>query len=392
MSICLDIQWTKVCEGDRAIMLKENISSTQLFTLIVNLLLGSSIVVGIGKDAQQNGWIAILIAMFIGVGLMLFYFSLLQKLPNKNLYEIMEFCFTRKIAVVLSIVYVTYFIYISTRVIRSFGEMITAAIMPQTPMEVIILSFICILAYVLYLGLEVLGRISEIFSPYIYFFLLSLLFLLPISGVVRFYRLQPILGEGWQPVFKAIFPSLLVFPFGELIVFTIILSSIRELKKGHKLSLFAVLIASALLIIGTMLMVVSLGTNVYQSSSFPLLSAARLVSIGEVLERLDSIVVFIMILGVFIKSALFLYCSLKGLEYIFRLPYRYFVFPISIFAAAFTLLNAANYGEHMEKSSYTLTSQFHMLMQFLIPGITFIFLMRKVKKMKSNNGQTMMRG
>jgi spore germination protein KB len=381
---------TRGClKGDAAIMLKENISLVQLFTLIVNLLLGSSVVVGIGKDAEQNGWIAILIATFLGVGLMFFYFSLIQLLPNKNLYEMMEYCFTRKVTVVLSTVYVTYFLYISTRVIRTFGEMISAAIMPQTPMVVIILSFLLILAYVLYLGLEVLGRISEILSPYIYFFILFLVLFLPISGVVRLYRLQPVLGEGWQPVFKAIFPSLLVFPFGELIVFTIIFSSIREWKKGWKTSSIAVLIAGLLLVICTILMTVSLGTDVFQFSSFPLLSTSRLVSIGNFLERLDPIVVFIMILGVFIKSALLLYCGLKGLEYIFRLPYRYFVLPISILTAIFTLLIAANYGEHLEKGGYNLINQFHMVMQFLIPGVTFIVLIKKVRKQKQTNGKRM---
>lgn len=372
-------------------MLKENISLIQLFTLIVNLLLGSSVVVGIGKDAEQNGWIAILIATILGVGLMLFYFSLIQLLPNKNLYEIMEYCFTRKVTIVLSTVYITYFLYISTRVIRTFGEMISAAIMPQTPLEIIILTFLLIVAYVLYLGLEVLGRISEIFSPYIYFFILFLVLFLPISGVVRLNRLQPVLGEGWQPIFKAVFPSLLAFPFGELIIFTIIFSSIKELKKGWKISSIAVLVAGLLLVICTILMTISLGTDVFQFSSFPLLSTSRLVSIGNFLERLDPIVVFIMILGVFIKSSLLLYCGLKGLEYIFRLPYRYFVFPISILTAVFTMLIAANYGEHLEKGGYILINQFHLIMQLLIPGITFLFLMRKVRKQKHTKGKTMPR-
>ncbi|MBB6447326.1 GerAB/ArcD/ProY family transporter [Bacillus benzoevorans] len=364
-------------------MLKENISLTQLFTFIVNLLLGSSIVVGIGKDAQQNGWIAILIATLIGVGLMFFYFSLIHLQPNKNLYEIMEYCFTRKVTIILSSIYVSYFLYISARVLRTFGEMITAAIMPQTPLEVIVLSLLFILAYILYLGIEVLGRVSEILSPYIYFSLLFLLLFLPLSGNIQLNRLLPVMGDGFKPVLKAVFPSLLSFPFGELIVFTIILSSINDLKKVGKISLIAVLTAGLQLIIGAVLMIITLGADVNQFSNFPLLSTARLVAVGEFAERLDPLVVFIMILGVIIKSALFLYCCLKGLEYIFRLSYHYFAFPISILTAVFTLLIAANYGEHLAKGHYMLINYFHMAMQLLIPGITFIFLITKVRKQKS---------
>jgi len=40
-------------------MVKENISLTQLFMLIFNYLLGSAIVIGVGKDAQQD-WLYIM--------------------------------------------------------------------------------------------------------------------------------------------------------------------------------------------------------------------------------------------------------------------------------------------------------------------------------------------
>ena len=59
-------------------MLKENISLTQLFTIMVNFLLGSAIVLGVGKEAKQDAWIAIGIATLIGIGLMYFYYSLNQ--------------------------------------------------------------------------------------------------------------------------------------------------------------------------------------------------------------------------------------------------------------------------------------------------------------------------
>ena len=79
-------------------MVKENISLTQLFMLIFNFLLGSAIVAGVGKDAKQDAWIAILLTTLIGIGLMYFYYSISQLLPNKNLFEIMEYCFTRPMA------------------------------------------------------------------------------------------------------------------------------------------------------------------------------------------------------------------------------------------------------------------------------------------------------
>jgi len=235
-------------------MVKENISLTQLFMLIFNFLLGSAIVFGIGKEAKQDAWIAIFLATLIGIGLIYFYYSISRLLPNKNLFEIMEYCFTRPIAILLSLVYVIYFLYTATRMIRTFGEMITTAILPNTPLEIITLSIMLVIAYIIYLGLEVLARVAEIFTPYIVLFLMFVLIFLVTSGEIQLHNIEPVLGDGMKPILKVIFPSLLVFPFGELVVFTIVFSSIPQLKKNKKVAFLAVLIAGTVLAVASLLM------------------------------------------------------------------------------------------------------------------------------------------
>ena len=364
-------------------MVKENISLTQLFMLIFNFLLGSAIVYGVGKNAQQDAWIAILLTTLIGIGLMYLYYCISSLMPGKNFFEVMEYCFSRPIAILLSLVYVTYFLYTSSRVIRTFGEMITTAILPTTPIEIVTLSLMLVIAYIIYLGLEVCARVAEIFTPYIVVFLLIILIFLLTSGEIQLHNLQPILGDGMKPILKEMFPSLLVFPFGELVVFTIILASVTQLKKGKKVAFMAVLSAGIFLAFSSILMVITLGVDVYQYTNFPLLSTTRLISIAHFLERMDVLVVFIMTMGVIIKSAIFIYCSLKGLEYVFRKPYRYFAFPISMMISVFSILVAVNFGDHLEKFKSTLVSYFYIIMQLILPMLTVLFLSWKTKKNKS---------
>ena len=179
------------------------------------------------------------------------------------------------------------------------------------------------------------------------------------------------------------FPSLLVFPFGELVVFTIILTSVKELKKSKKIAFIAVLIAGIFLAVTSILMVITIGVDVFQYSNFPMLSATRLVSIGHFIERIDVLVVFIMTLGVIIKSTVYIYCSLKGLEYVFRVPYRYFTIPISMLVSVFSILIAVNYGDHLEKLKSSLIFTFYGFMQLIIPMMTIIILIWKTKKNNS---------
>src|SRR3954454_6070673 len=265
-------------------MLKENISLTQLFTIIVNFYLGSAIVLGVGKEAKQDAWIAIGIATLIGTGLIYFYYSLNRLLPNKNLFEMMEYCFTRPAAIFMNLIYSVYFFFLSCRVIRDFAELISSAILPVTPIEVITLTFMLVIAYIVYLGLEVLGRVTEIFTPYLLGLIILLAIFLVVSGAIELHNLEPVLGDGWKPVIKTIFPSLISFPFGELVVFTVILSSVTEFKKSKKVLFISVLISGGFLIMGSLLMMFTLGVDVMQTTNFPLLIAARRVAIGQFIE------------------------------------------------------------------------------------------------------------
>ncbi|WML49487.1 GerAB/ArcD/ProY family transporter [Neobacillus sp. PS3-34] len=146
-------------------MLKENLSLTQLLALLVNFLLGSAIVIGVGTEAKNDAWIAISAGSVCGVGILFFYLFFMSRLPGKNLFEIMEFCIGRKLSILLSFIYITYFLYTSSRIIRDFGELMASAIMPNTPIELISLSITMVIGYILYLGIEVLAALPRYLHP-----------------------------------------------------------------------------------------------------------------------------------------------------------------------------------------------------------------------------------
>ncbi|PLR70639.1 GerAB/ArcD/ProY family transporter [Bacillus sp. UMB0728] len=363
-------------------MLKESISLSQLMTLVINFLLGSAIIIGVGKGAEQDAWIAMVISTGFGMGIVYFYWFLISRLPGKNLYEIMEHCFKRYLVIPMALLYVIYFLYISSRVVRDFGELIASAILPNTPIEMISLTIALTMGYILYLGIEVLGRTSEIFSPYVVLFVLLLTIFLLASGNLEFSRIEPVLGEGIMPVAKAVFPSLFVFPFGELIAFTVILGKVTSFKYVKRVSLMGTAIAGLLLTHATILMVMTLGSDAMVRSNFPMLSAARQVSIGNFIERIDALVVFIMMLGILIKGSVFLFGALKGLEYVFRLPYRYFALPMSAVVSLFSVLISVNFADHLEEGLVVVPYFVHLPMQFGIPSVLLAVLLWKNRSRK----------
>lgn len=365
--------------------LKENISLSQLITLLLNFLLGSAIVLGSGINAKNDAWIANIVAAIIGLGIMWFYAFLVKRIPGKNLFELLEFCFGRKISIGLSFLYSGYFIYISSRVVRDFGELMASAIMPNTPIEMDSLTFTLLMGYVIYLGIEVMARTSEIFTPYLFIFFFLLAIFLIASGEVNFTQLKPVLSEGIKPIAKTVFPRMITFPFGELVVFLVILPVVTNTRYLLRVSLIGVGLASFFLITSSVLMICTLGTDIMQRSNFPLLSVARNVSIGNFIERIDALVVFIMMLNLFVKGSIFFFAGLKGLEYIFQMPYRYFVIPITMIIVFYSVVVSVDFADHLEEGFKYVPYYLHIPFQFILPFIVFAVLLWKQRKSMSTN-------
>ena len=116
---------------------KETISLWQLFILMLIFEMGSATVVGIGGEAKQNVWIAISLAGLIGVGYIYVLHFMLGRKKGYNLFALLEFCLGKWLGGAISFLYIMYFIYISSRVMRDFGELIVSTIFIYTPIEII---------------------------------------------------------------------------------------------------------------------------------------------------------------------------------------------------------------------------------------------------------------
>jgi spore germination protein KB len=360
--------------------LHEKLSVWQFFLLIFIFETGSSVVVGVGGEAKKDAWLAILLATFIGIFILLFYFYLIQKAEGRNLFQIFEFGFGKFIGKFVSILYIVYFFYIAARVLRDFGELMVASIFEKTPIEFLSLTMMLLIAYILSLGIEVLGRSSEIFIPYIVLFILFVGLGVFLSEELDFANLLPVLEDGGKPILDAIFPNLIGFPFGELVAFTVIIPKVANVKKVKITGALAVFFSGLLLVYSTIIQIGTLGENIRGRSNFPLLSAAREVSLLNFIERVDLLIVFIVMFGIIVKVSVFFYGGLIGLEQMFKRPYRQFVWPMSLLLAFFSIVISKHFAEHIVEGIKIVPLYMHMPLQIMIPAMLFFILLIKGKR------------
>lgn len=360
----------------------ESISNLQASILIFIFITGSAVVIGIGGEAKQDAWIAILIATIFGILLFRYYLFLMEMSNETNLFTLFDLCFGKWVGKGLTIVYVFYFFYIAARVLRDFGELMVTTIYNSTPIEVVDILLMLVVAFILQKGIEVLARSSEIFIPYILFFILFIGIGIWASGELEMSFLEPILGNGIKPVAKTIFPDVLGFPFGELIVFTMLFSSMTFKKKTNRILLGAVGVGGMTLVYTTIIQIGTLGVSIRERASFPLLTAAREISLLNFIERVDLLIVFTVLFGIIVKVSLFFYGGLKGLEHIFHIPFRKHIWPLALQIAFFSILISENYAEHIQEGLEIIPLYFHMPLQIGIPFVIFPILLWKQKQMK----------
>ncbi|KAB7669940.1 GerAB/ArcD/ProY family transporter [Bacillus sp. B1-b2] len=361
-------------------MLKEKISSNQLLTIILYFNLGSSLIIGLGKDTMEDAWITVLITSFIGILISMFYNYFQELIPKKNFFDIVELIFNRPISIIITLTYIIYFFYLAERVTRDFGELISVYVIPNTPIEFSMFLLLFIIGYILYLGIEVLGRVTEVFTPYGLFFIFLLTILLFSSGNMEMKKIQPILANGVTPLFQSIFPYEIIRPYGQLFALTFFFSSLPTNKITKKTIISAVFISGIILSIVTFTITASLGASRAIYTNFPLVGAARLINIADFIQRLDALAVFIIALGVIIKIAIFLLAGLKGLEYIFQIPYRFFVFPMICVSTLFSTFISFSLTDHLQESVTVVPYLLSLPFFFMFPAFLMIIMLFKHQK------------
>jgi spore germination protein KB len=375
-------------------MEKAKISSFQLFCLMFLFELGSSIVVGVGLQAKQDAWLAILLGMVSSLPLFLIYSFLFYQYPGHSLTGYIKQIVGNYIGVPLLLIYISYFLYIAARVLRDFGDLLTATALSETPLIVVNGLMILLITYGIYLGIEVIGRTAEaIFFIMIFLGFLGILSIVS-SDIIKPENLTPFLENGWNLIFTTVYTQTYTFPFGEMVAFTMILPFLNKPKLGKRIGLYAILASGLVLSITIALEVSIIGTNGATVAQFPLLQTIGKVNIANFIQRLDIIVVGTLILGVFTKITVFFYAGYLGIQDLIHLKKKkhnvYCLLLLCSLILITSIKMSSNFAEHIEVGLKWVPIYLHLPLQTGIPLILFLITLLKKVFSKNKTGATHM--
>lgn len=370
-------------------MEKAKVSVIQLFALMFIFDQGTAIVISYGIGAKKDAWLAILLGMAGAIVVFFIYYFLFRQYPDLPLTGYTKKIFGNYLGWIIGLLYIIYFLYTATHNIRSFGELILSSTLPSTPLFVIITLLVLSICYVLYLGIEVLGRTSEVFIVILILLGLTGNLLIHVSGNVDIHNVQPFLENGWKPILMTALLTTSPFPFGQMVVFTMLLPYLNRPETVKKVWLSALISSGLILSYTSALNIAVLGDEKLARSTFALISTIGMVNIGEVLQRLDVIAVFTLIITIFFKVSIFFYCSLIGIVELFKLKnHQQIILPIGCILIFWSMGLSSNFSEHIEESNYFdsyITVYFYIIIPLLMMVVVIIRNGFKNKDLSDSN-------
>ncbi|SEO88210.1 GerAB/ArcD/ProY family transporter [Paenibacillus sp. OV219] len=347
----------------------ENIGPLHLFAWVTLFELGTAVVIPVGMDAKQDAWIVTLSGCLIGMTFFSLVFGGLYRLyPDMPLTA-----YTRRIAGsflgwLIGFGYLLYFMYIASRNIRDFIDLLTAAAYDATPMFALGAFMMVAVGYIISLGIEVFGRTAFIFFLLCCFVFMFIVALVLLSDLSDFHRIEPILGEGWRPIWSALLPTGLTFPFGEMVVMSMFLPYLNKKYKAVRITAGAMAFSAILLCIATFVNISVLGIEIASRSTFPLFTSLSRLRLAEIVQRLDSVVLFLLIITSFFKIGTFMFASVLAAQDLFKISnYKTLVMPIGVIVLLTSLTIAGNLTEHLKEGLKIVPYYMHLPMQFAIP-------------------------
>jgi spore germination protein KB len=361
---------------------KGKINARQASFLMFSFLMGSAILMipsTVASLAKQDGWISVLVATMFGMGIVLIYTTLGLMFPKQTIIQYSETILGKWAGKIVGLLYIWFYFHLGTLVIRNSSDYVALVALPGTPLIVITGVFLVVIAYAIRGGITTLGRVNEAILPFREAIVILVIILL--LKDLKWENLRPVMGDGVIPILKGSIPAT-SFPFGETILFAMLLPNISNVQKLKKAYLTAILLGGIFLSISVLLTIFVLGPSIASRLNFPVQSVIQSIDIANFLTNLDAFGMLLWISSNFVKIAVCYYCAVVGIAQWFNLSdYRPIVTPVGILMLIFSL---TVYNSSTEQAAFASTIWPFYAIPF---EILFPLLMLIVAKIRRLDGR-----
>ncbi|WP_054943479.1 GerAB/ArcD/ProY family transporter [Paenibacillus ihuae] len=311
---------------------KESISASQMSVLFFTYLTGSAIINIPGPItgfAKTGAWISLLMSWSLGTLFLLGMLYLNRQHPGLSFIDYSRKMIGGPFTALLAIPFISLVLHMGAGIVLDIGLFFRSSMLKETPTYLIHACVFLIVSLTARSGIETMARM---FTVLISITVLSVIVTLLLSSY--YFRpefLLPIAPEGIRPILHgAYFTS--GSPYGEIFLFSMLMPYVRK-KDRERVEhgmLLAILANGICFIIVTICAIMVLGP-LCGTVQYTLFQIARLIVIQDIIERIESIIGFALVVGSFMKATIALLVLALTITRLLKLPdYRILIFPLAL--------------------------------------------------------------
>lgn len=325
---------------DNAISDKEGLSLMMMFMIGT----ASVIVPGIGL-AGRDVWLAVIIAVIMALFVALLCARLQYILPEKDLFDILEFCYGKIAGRCISLLYWWFFFHSALLVSMDITEYIKIVSFDATPYVAVNGSIVFLGVCAVREGLVVTGRWAKFFvKPMVLLILITVIFLIPQMDIEN---ITPVLYDGFQPVVNGAF-VMFSFPIAQIIPFVAVFGNLHTKESAYKIYLPGVIITGIVLLIVALTNMLVLGPHIASTLFFPSHDTIKRLHIGTVVQRIEIIANGVFVLGGFIMFFIYLSACAKAITKSFGFKdHKFMAVPIGLLIIVFSRFLNEGFIDHL---------------------------------------------
>jgi spore germination protein KB len=323
---------------------KGRISAYQMAVMMYPTIVATAILIVpaiSSRTAGRDMWISPVWGALTGLLTVLIVWKLNKLYPKETIIEYSVSILGKWLGKALGLIYILFYLHVNGIILREYSDFVTGAFLIKTPMIVVLAGMALVCGMAVRAGLEVVGRASEFFGPIVV--VLYLLIIILILPELDFSNIVPMFEFGLKPsILGAAAPQAW---FSEFMLIAFLLPYIVDRDQSLKWSVLSVLAVMGTMIITNFAALLLFGVLV-ENLGYPLMSAARYISIADFFEHVESVVMALWVAGAFIKITVFYYAIVLGTAQWLNLKsYKPIVFPIGLLLTLLGLWSAATFTE-----------------------------------------------
>lgn len=325
--------------------------------------------------ANQDLWLSELLSFPILLLLSAPVYLLLKRFQNQTIIQYSQ-TIIGKAGKLIGVLYVWFFIHLTAIALVQFSIYFSTAVFPETPLVFLIICLVLFCAYAVRKGIEVIGRLSEIIAPIIIIGFITMTVLLIKDMNLEVFT--PVMEKGFFPVLHGGFT--ISARTVEILGIAMLLPYLNDHKKVKRVFILGLSLIVIFFLIITISTLAVFGVEEAKNLTFPFCSVCKIISVGDFLERIESIFKGIWLLGVFIKISLYYYLAVLGMSQLFNLKdYKPLVLPAGTVIVPLSILIAPSIVEFREFTSYKIFSWYALFFILFIPSILLIIAVIRKK-------------